>query len=230
MHLNLRTATDEDLDHLATIMCAAFPADPQWDYRFPRRKDYPEDHYKATREMCESMLKEKGVCINVVTTPVKIKGKEYERPIALAVWELHYEKTSTFTDVVKCAPRRDADPKRMDAFDNATLKAKTEYFDHVYGDQQIHLRILGTHPDFQRCGAGSQHCRWGMNLAHKHEVPVTILSSPLGQQLYTHLGFDHLAYFPVHVQGEEEQLSVGVMVKHCGGQYMAASQGAKLLA
>ena len=37
----LRQATTDDLDTLRDIALAAMPMDPQWDYRFPRRMDYP---------------------------------------------------------------------------------------------------------------------------------------------------------------------------------------------
>ncbi|KAJ4367028.1 hypothetical protein N0V83_007558 [Neocucurbitaria cava] len=210
MELILRTATAADLDDLANIACAAFPADPQWDYRFPRRKEFPDDTYRCTREGYKSMLEEDGVAINVITTDVH----GAQQPIALAVWELMFEETSNFLDIANCDDRRDADFKRMKAFDDACFKAKKTFFDDVYGDQQIHLRILATHPDWQRHGAGTKHCNWGLDLAYDHRIPVTVLSSPLGGQLYTYLKFETLGFFKVQVEGEEEKLSIGAMVKH----------------
>ncbi|CAO2655442.1 Nn.00g105060.m01.CDS01 [Neocucurbitaria sp. VM-36] len=234
MALTLRTATTADLDDLASIACAAFPADPQWDYRFPRRKEFPEDTYKCTREGYKSMLEEDGVIINVITTDVHGEQK----PIALAVWELMFEKTSNFLDIgtscgllvpifrpflskqrskrstVDCDDRRDADFKRMKAFDDACFKAKKTFFDDVYGDQQIHLRILATHPDWQRHGAGTKHCNWGRDVANEHRIPVTVLSSPLGGQLYSYLGYDTLGFFKVQVEGEDVKLSIGAMIKY----------------
>ena len=69
--------------------------------------------------------------------------------------------------------------------------------------------------DYQKRGAGTQHCQWGMKLAKEHKVPITLFCSPLGQKLYTHLGFVLLATVTVQVEGEEEKASVGVMVyKH----------------
>lgn len=116
------------------------------------------------------------------------------------------------TRIAGCEGRRDADPKRMKAFTETISKAKKKWFDDVYGNDQLHLRIIGTHPDYQRRGAGTQHCKWGMNLAKEHKVPITLFSSPLGQKLYSHIGFDLLATITVQVEGEEEKLSIGVMI------------------
>lgn len=84
--LTLRAATADDLDDVADIACAAFPMDPQWDYRFPRRKEYPKDNWNCTRLMYKNLM-EKGDAINVITIPTKKDGEEVHRPIAVAVWE-----------------------------------------------------------------------------------------------------------------------------------------------
>ncbi|PSN59650.1 hypothetical protein BS50DRAFT_579876 [Corynespora cassiicola Philippines] len=179
------------------------------------------------------MLDEAGVTVKVITT--SIEGKQ--RAIALAVWELMFQSASNFLDIgtscgllrpviqpllrklcsscptAACDHRRDADVKHMDVFDKACAKAKKEYFDNVYGTDQIHLRILATHPDWQRHGAATIHCNWGMQLATAKHIPVTVLSSPLGGKLYTHLDFTTLGHFTVQVEGEEEKLSIGAMIK-----------------
>lgn len=66
--------------------------------------------------------------------------------------------------------------------------------------------------DYQGLGAATQHCQWGMKLAREHKVPITLFASPMGQRFYTRLGFGLLATVTVQVEGEEEKLSVGVMV------------------
>ena len=100
----------------------------------------------------------------------------------------------------------------MKAFTETLTKAKKKFFDDEYGTNQLHLRILGTHPDYQRRGAGTQHCKWGMRLAKAQKVPVTLFSSPLGQKLYSHISFDLLATITVQVEGEEEKLFIGAMI------------------
>ena len=86
--LALRKATTDDLDDLANIACAAFPKDPQWNYRFPHREEFPEDHWNCTRLMYKNLMEKEGNVINIVTVPSKEDGKKIGRSIALAVWEL----------------------------------------------------------------------------------------------------------------------------------------------
>ncbi len=45
------------------------------------------------------------------------------------------------------ATRRDADPRRQATFRAAGNEDKQRFFDGVWGDQQLHLQILGVHPD-----------------------------------------------------------------------------------
>ena len=100
----------------------------------------------------------------------------------------------------------------MEAFTKALMKARQTYFDDEYGDSRVHLRLLGTHPDYQRRGAATQLCQWGMTLARERNMAVTLFASPVGQQLYTHLGFKLVGTVTVHVEGEEEKLSIAVML------------------
>jgi len=99
----------------------------------------------------------------------------------------------------------------MKAFDIALTKAKKYRLDTAYGDRQVHLMILATHPDHQRQGAGTRHCQWGMELAKEKNSAVTLFSSPMGTRLYTELEFKILDYVTVQVVGEEKKLSIGVM-------------------
>ena len=108
--------------------------------------------------------------------------------------------------------RRDANFAHMKAFKQTLATAQKRWFDNVYGDKRLHLKILRTHPDYQKRGAGTQHCRWGMELARADGIPVTLFASPMGKRLYSHLGFLLLDTVTVQVEGEEEKLSIGVMV------------------
>jgi hypothetical protein len=69
--LTFRTATVDGLHNLATIACAAFPANLQWNYRFPRQKEYPENTFKCTKEGYRSTPKKDGVTVKVITTAVE---------------------------------------------------------------------------------------------------------------------------------------------------------------
>lgn len=100
----------------------------------------------------------------------------------------------------------------MNAFATALQSAKESYFNSNYQSHYLHLRILATHPDFQRRGAASALCRWGIEHAGERKQPVTVFASPMGQKLYIYLGFEYLGTVPVQVEGEDEKLSIGAMV------------------
>ena len=84
----LRKATVDDLDDLADIACAACPMNPQWNYRFPRRKEFPKDNWNYTRLSYKNLLENPGNVINVITVQTEKDGEMVHRSIALAVWEL----------------------------------------------------------------------------------------------------------------------------------------------
>lgn len=117
-------------------------------------------------------------------------------------------------DVAKAdgATRRDANPARAKAFRQCGIEGKQRYFDNVYGDAQIHLQILGTHPDYMHHGHGTNLCKWGMSKAVKDNVVVSILAGPIGKPLYSHLGFKYLGTLVVQVPDEEEKVYMYAMV------------------
>ncbi len=107
--------------------------------------------------------------------------------------------------------RRDADPKRMRLFEESLTKARTHYFERIYGENRIHLRVLVTHPDCQRRGAGGNLVTWGIEKAKEDNLAVTLFASPIGGQLYRKLGFRDLSVIKVQVDGESESVCMGVM-------------------
>lgn len=109
-------------------------------------------------------------------------------------------------------PRRDAHPRRMEAFTDVMEVARRRYFSDIYGADHIHLKILATHPDYRRRGAGTKLCNWGIDLAKKNQTYISVFASPMGEKLYAHLGFKELAVVVVQVKGEEEKVSITAML------------------
>jgi hypothetical protein len=88
----MRRASAEDLDDLTDIMCSAMPMDPQWNYRFPRRREFPEDHWRCTRKMMEDLINDDDhshTVVRVITIPCGEEGRG-SKAVALAVWELQF--------------------------------------------------------------------------------------------------------------------------------------------
>lgn len=51
-----RLGLPSDVEAVTNVIINTMPLDPQWDYRFPYRHQYPEDHYKYTKMLFEYFL------------------------------------------------------------------------------------------------------------------------------------------------------------------------------
>jgi ribosomal protein S18 acetylase RimI-like enzyme len=77
-----------------------------------------------------------------------------------------------------------------------------------YGNDQVHLWLLTTDPDFRRRGAGTMLCNWGLQEAKKRGFMLTVLASPMGKLLYEHLGYKQVGTEKVQAKGEDYTFDV----------------------
>ncbi|KAF2456063.1 hypothetical protein BDY21DRAFT_347798 [Lineolata rhizophorae] len=99
----------------------------------------------------------------------------------------------------------------MHAWNEITKVARRILFDEHYGSRHIHLQVLATHPAYQRLGAATALCEWGIGQALRHGVVVTLFASPMGKLLYQKLGFENVTTVPVKVQGEDASVELSAM-------------------
>ena len=97
-------------------------------------------------------------------------------------------------------------------FRKQLARAKKTWFDARYGDEQLNLMILATHPDYRRQGAGSKLLKWGIEEAAAKKVGITLFSSPMGLPLYRGLGFRQAGLVHVQVEGESEYVELPAMI------------------
>ncbi|KAL2153496.1 hypothetical protein VTH82DRAFT_4651 [Thermothelomyces myriococcoides] len=108
--------------------------------------------------------------------------------------------------------RKDANHDRFNEFWKGQTRAYQKFFSPL-GPEQIHLQILATLPEFQRRGHGSSLCRFAMELVKRdHLSNMSVMASPMGQKLYSALGFEKVGTFYVQVPGEEERLVLQAMI------------------
>lgn len=239
--MDLREATITDLDAITEIALAAFPLDPQWHYRFPRRHEFPEDTENYTKIGYKTFFDApKETSYVILATIPSLEDPTVTKPVAMAIWEMTNLKSEVGIPIrssQKCQynyslikhknlhnvllvvinppniePRRDAHPRRMEAFTDTMEVAHCQYFSDIYGTNHIHLKILATHPDYWRRGAGTKLCNWGIDLAEKNRTYISVFASPMGEKLYARLGFKELAIVVVQVKGEEEKVSISAML------------------
>jgi GNAT superfamily N-acetyltransferase len=108
--------------------------------------------------------------------------------------------------------RRDGNPDRMKVWNEATQEAKSRLFDSQFGPDYFQLQILATHPRYQRLGAGSELCNWGLKMARLENVSVAVFASPMGSKLYSSLGFQTLSNVIVHAPGDGELINLKAMI------------------
>jgi GNAT superfamily N-acetyltransferase len=112
------------------------------------------------------------------------------------------------------SPRRDADPERMKAWTQAIGQAKAQIFDAQLGRNYFQLQLLATRPQFQRQGAATQLCYWGIEVARRTGFAIAVFASPMGRTLYSHLGFKWCDNVRIRALGDEEDIVVAAMVYH----------------
>lgn len=87
----VRKATCDDLEGIMNVVLNAMPQDPAWDYRFPHRKEYPEDERKFQTLFFEFLIDPsyEDFEVRVLGTP---RDDDAGKSIiaAVAVWDVTY--------------------------------------------------------------------------------------------------------------------------------------------
>ncbi|KAM0794788.1 hypothetical protein BDR22DRAFT_826599 [Usnea florida] len=199
--MSVRQADMTDLDAMVDVCLAALAMDPQWDFRLRYREQYPEDTVGFMRKQLKMFLENEP-------------GSWQVRPADQVMMPPSADKAhapATTSEAGSSEQRRDADRKKLRVFEESLEKARTHYFKQVYGENRMQLRLLVTHPDYQRRGAGEQLVKWGIEKAKEDNLAVTLFAGSTGGHLYRKLGFRGLGVIKIQVDGEIESVSMGVM-------------------
>ena len=233
MSLTLRSARASDLEAMTAIAIAAFPFNPQWPYCFPYREEYPDEHYHHVRLSLQEYLArtaEKANEMMLVEAPDK-DNPDLVKVVAYSIWDNPgtnkngkgawewHEHTLCFdlTSVCSAAAvppsksyfdRRDGNASHMEAYTEAIMAFRQEVFVGRYGDRQMSLRQIATHPDYWRRGAGHLFIDWGVKKAIEAGVAIVLFASPMGKKLYETFGFRELGIVYVHSPGDKESLNI----------------------
>jgi hypothetical protein len=86
--LSIRKATIADLDVMVDIALAAMPQDPQWDWRFPHRLQFPDDTREFTRMKYEGFLTNTGEWLVILAEYRIMDEVPPPKAIAMAIWNV----------------------------------------------------------------------------------------------------------------------------------------------
>lgn len=101
----------------------------------------------------------------------------------------------------------------MRAYSETMSAAFKKYFS-IYGNEQLSLEWLVTHPSFRRRGAGTKLCKWGEEEAiRRGGWTLTVMASPMGNVLYAHLGYRLVGTVTAGMDNEEETVDIDIMSK-----------------
>jgi ribosomal protein S18 acetylase RimI-like enzyme len=242
--ISIRRATIEDLDAMVEIALAAMPQDPQWNWRFPYRLQFPDDTRGFTRVKYKEFLQDSdGQWRVMLAEGRELDGQARPKAIAMAIWNVKnltapkykmrcqemskskYTKFRTWTCAYRgilvpftCLTsihgnrsRRDANTARMKAFTEILATSKKIIFDELYGQKYFTLQVLATSPAWQRRGAGTMLCQWGITISLWTGMAISVFASPMGQALYRRLGFRPISTVNLVVEGDSESVSVLAM-------------------
>lgn len=83
--VHIRRATLGDLDSILKIGLAAMPLDPQWNWRFSNRFQYPDDHVMHTKATYQSFL-ENPARWRVTVAELRSSSSR-PKLVAFAIWD-----------------------------------------------------------------------------------------------------------------------------------------------
>ncbi|KAK3293658.1 uncharacterized protein B0H64DRAFT_466274 [Chaetomium fimeti] len=237
--MHIRLASKADLEDMTAVLVGASPLDPVYPYRFPGHL-YSNEFAALCRRKCAEYLDTSTVV--VCELPV-VDGSPVMRVVAFSAWDMPaaaqppksrrgsaVEPKSPTSPTHPSSPTTIGDLTRQSAFRAALEKHKAELFDTQYGGRRQHqhpqpqtghghghghvfLKILLTHPHWQKRGAGTALASWGIAQARALGVPTTVFASPMGLTLYRRLGFREVGRFRVQLAGEPDFLEIPALVR-----------------
>ena len=221
--IHIRPGTEADLDDITTVIVNAFRSGPDWRYVYQHQDEYREYQWKCMRETVDNIFQHapNNTLTNVISVPLShdaadTPGKRNERVVAVAFWRImepgagHSDSNSINalgigSGSAECLDHLDANLTRALDFNRQFLAAEEHYIWSL-PEKQMHLALLGTHPDWDGHGFGAAHCQWGMEMARGMDVSTTLMATPAGWPLYDSLGFDSVANITIETLGELEDL------------------------
>lgn len=86
--LIVRRASIIDLEVMLDIGLSAMPMDPQWNWRFPHRLQFPEDTRHFTRQKYREFLEDKTGRWQIMVADIKPENDVATVTVAMSIWDL----------------------------------------------------------------------------------------------------------------------------------------------
>ncbi|PMD37551.1 acyl-CoA N-acyltransferase [Hyaloscypha variabilis F] len=208
----IRQATKDDLDDIVEIHFAAFHDEPDMDYPFPHRREFPDFMKVSTKKRFRSYLAEPEIYSAMVACSKTDDVQKIMKPVAYAAWLPNVNMASPQNASGGLPQPRIGHPTHTPAWRETTANARKTYFDEIYGGRKIELLLLGTRPEYRHRGGASKLVRWGMEMAREHEKTAVVLAGFSGTKFYLKLGFRLVGDIHIQLEGEEDKMDISALV------------------
>ncbi|KAH0846252.1 hypothetical protein FOPE_12367 [Fonsecaea pedrosoi] len=216
MALTLRFATARDIAAIARLCVESLPDDPNFDYLWRYRHEYPEDNYFFWLQRLKGNLFDPDMtCLVWRSLTTKVLRRQWCQSDCGGDTALPRQQGNGGSRVGWTGfkyQRRDADMPRVEAFKRVVDEVYDIYWRKAF-PYNWHLELLFTHPGHRKQGAATKIVQWGLTQAEMEGADLGLESSPMGFPLYQSLGFVLIEKRTVRVDGDKAELGVLVMHK-----------------
>ncbi|KAF2994665.1 hypothetical protein E8E13_001121 [Curvularia kusanoi] len=94
--------------------------------------------------------------------------------------------------------------------------AERKHVFEVFGDSQMYLQELATHPDYQLKGAGTRLVQRGIEKGRSEGVNVTLIAQPAAEGFYFKKGFKEMRNISVDSVDGDQAFGYNVMAYDFG--------------
>jgi hypothetical protein len=88
--MHIRPATLADVDQVTDVFIESMPDDPCWNYRFPYRHEYPQDHREFHRDLIRRFISPEYADWAVMIVESSATPGEKSKVASFSVWNLSY--------------------------------------------------------------------------------------------------------------------------------------------
>jgi ribosomal protein S18 acetylase RimI-like enzyme len=196
----IRPLKESDRDAWVYIMAAGYDLDPQYQWRCPKRKEFPEDVKRGMLLLFDEAITDATYSAFVAELP----DENGDWVVAgLATWAWKSTTDFSISGFESSASRRDMDPIRQQKFIDALALAEEQYFGPEWGSKRLEAIDIVVDPKYHRRGVGRALMTWALEQSTKHQDPVTLTAGPLGKLLYSSVGFKELGKVDCEVEGDD---------------------------
>ena len=200
VELKVEPLQSDEIDDFYDVMWSAF-GPPDAEMVFPLV--YPNG---LTPDLLERLRKR---LLNATNNDVgslcfTAKDARTGKMVGISQWEYHMEPPQSLEEIKAQSDKAREQKASLPPVEGTNHALDDAFFEAIVdelpkaagGKPYLELRLLGTRPEYHRCGAGSLLVRNGLKKADELGLPTLLMGGKYGRPLYERLGFEIIRPFP----------------------------------